>query len=64
MKLPKNEERIETYLKEGVECFVITQNTLNKRFTLFKTIAKNEYEKIASSNTPVKLIKIITEEKE
>ena len=55
MKLPKN-EKIYLTLVNGKDAYVVTSNSLNREiYLLYKEIRKDDYEKISSSNNPLKL---------
>ena len=63
MKIPNNEKPVVSYLIEGVKCYIITQNTLKGKFTLYKVL-ENDYEKLATDSSPLTLYDVIKKDKE
>lgn len=54
-QIPKSEDGYGVrYITESNNEYVISHNTKNKRFTLWKDL-KNGYEKIGTSNNPISL---------
>ena len=51
MKIPNNEKIVMSYVFEGVKCYLVTQNALKGKFTLYKII-DNDYHKIMTANSP------------
>ena len=49
MKIPKNEQRLLTYVFEGVECYTVTRNILGK-YTLYK-ITDGDYQKMKTAES-------------
>lgn len=49
MKIPKNEKIMLTYVFEGVDCYIVTQNILEK-YTLYK-ITENSLKKLKTSES-------------
>lgn len=57
MKLPKN-EKIYLTLVNGKDVYVITSNPVNREvYFLYREVQKGNYEKLSSSNNPLKLEK-------
>ena len=55
MKLPKN-EKVYLTLVNDKEIYVITSNPINREvYFLYKELHKDDYDKVASSNDPLKL---------
>ena len=55
MKIPKNQKIALTYLKNGVEAYVVTVNQTSDTYTLFEVTGKNkELNKLKTANSPLK----------
>lgn len=61
MKIPKQEKIVLTYVFEGIDCYVVTQNNLQK-YTLYKIIADG-YQKLKTSNTPLDFDEIVKKDR-
>ena len=62
MKIPKNETGMTAYIFDGVECYKITRNTLGK-YTLYKVIGDNDFQKMKAADSPLDLEKIIDKDR-
>lgn len=62
MKLPSNERIVETYVYEGVKCYVVTQNALKGKFTLYK-IVDNDYQKLKTANSPREFEEVVEQDR-
>ena len=49
MKIPKNENSMVSHIFDGVECYITTRNTTNGKFSLYKIVNGNDYEKLINS---------------
>ena len=63
MKIPKNEKSVVSDIYGGIKCYTITQNTNNGKFTLYKVIGDDDYEKMATADSPLKLDEIIKKDR-
>ena len=63
MKIPKNEKGMVSYIYDGETHYRITQNTTNGKFTLYKVIGNDDYEKMATADSPLKLDEIIKKDR-
>jgi hypothetical protein len=63
MKIPKNEKSMVSHVFEGVKCYVTTKNTLNGKFSLYKIINDNDYEKLMTADTPLKFDEVIAKDR-
>lgn len=55
MKIPKNQKITLTYLKNGVEAYIVTVNQTGDIYTLFEVTGKNkELNKLKTANSPLK----------
>lgn len=61
MKIPKQEKVVLTYVFEGVDCYVVTRNTLGK-YVLYKII-EDDYQKLKTSETPIEFDKIVKKDR-
>ena len=52
MRIPNNEKIVMSYVFEGVKCYLVTQNALKGKFTLYK-IMNNDYHKIMTATSPL-----------
>ena len=52
MKIPNNEKIVMSYVFEGVKCYLVTQNALKGKFTLYKII-NGDYQKTMTANSPL-----------
>ena len=65
MKVPKNEKTVVSYYTEDMKHhYVITQSLLKDKFTLYKVLEDDNYEKMATADSPLKLEEIIKKDKE
>lgn len=62
MKIPKNEQRLLTYVFEGVECYAVTRNILGK-YTLYK-ITDGDYQKMKTTETPEDFDRVVEKDRE
>lgn len=63
MKIPKNEKCMVSYIYDGEKRYHITQNTTNGKFILYKVINKDDYEKMATADSPLKLDEVIKKDR-
>lgn len=63
MKIPKNEKGMVSYIYDGKTCYRITQNTINGKFTLYKVIDNDDYEKMTTADSPLKLDEVINKDR-
>jgi hypothetical protein len=61
MKIPKQENIVLTYVFEGIDCYVVTQNKLQK-YILYKII-DNEYQKLKTSDIPLDFDEIVKKDR-
>lgn len=61
MNIPKQEKTVLTYVFDGVGCYTVTQNNLQK-YTLYKII-DNGYQKLKTSNTPLDFDEIVKKDR-
>lgn len=61
MKIPKQEKIVLTYVFEGIDCYVVTQNNLQK-YTLYK-ITDDGYQKLRTSDTPLDFDEIVEKDR-
>ena len=52
-----------SYIYDDEKCYRITQNTTNGKFTLYKVIGSDDYEKIATADSPLKLDEVIKKDR-
>lgn len=57
MKIPNQEKVVLTYVFDGINCYTVTRNNLQK-YILYKII-DNEYQKLKTSNTPLDFDEIV-----
>ena len=62
MKILKNEIGMTVYIFDNVECYKITRNTLGK-YTLYKIIGDNDFQKMKIADSPLDLEKIIDKDR-
>jgi hypothetical protein len=62
MKIPKTETSMVSYIFEGVKSYIITRNTLGK-YTLYKVLDNDDYQKLKTAETPVKFEEIIEKDR-
>jgi hypothetical protein len=63
MKIPKNEKGMVSYIYDGEKRYRITQNTINGKFTLYKVIGEDDYEKMTTADSPLKLDEVINKDR-
>ena len=63
MKIPKNENSMVSHIFDGVECYITTRNTTNGKFSLYKIVNGNDYEKLITANTPLKFDEVIAKDR-
>ena len=63
MKIPKNEKCMVSYIYDDEIRYRITQNTINGKFTLYKTIKNDDYEKMSTADSPLKLDEVIKKDR-
>ena len=63
MNIPKNEKGMTSYIFDGERCYLITQNTVNGKFTLYRIIG-NDYEKMATADSPLKFDDVVIKDRE
>lgn len=61
MKIPKNEQKLLTYVFEGVDCYTVTRNILGK-YTLYK-ITDGDYQKIKTAESPEDFDRVIEKDR-
>ena len=61
MKAPKNEKIVLTYVFEGVDCYIVTRNTLEK-YVLYKIIGDG-YQKLKTSESPIDFDEIVEKDR-
>jgi hypothetical protein len=52
-----------SYIYDDEKRYRITQNTINGKFTLYKLINKDDYEKMATADSPLKLDEVIEKDR-
>ena len=62
MKIPKNEKPMTRYVFDGVVCYRITQNS-NGKYTLYKIIGEDDYQKMKTAETPIDLEVVIEKDR-
>lgn len=62
MKIPNNEKTMVSYIFEGAKCYIITQNTINGKFTLYKII-DNDYQKLKTAESPIEFDEIVKKDR-
>ena len=60
--MPKNERPMTRYVFDGVVCYRITQNSTGK-YTLYKIIGKDDYQKMKTAETPIDLEVVIEKDR-
>ena len=63
MKIPKNEKSMVSHVFDGVKCYVTAQNTVSGKFSLYKIIDDNDYEKLMTADTPLKFDEVIAKDR-
>lgn len=63
MKISNNEKIVVSYVFEGVKYYVITQNALKGKFTLYK-IVNNDYQKIITADSPASFNEAVKKDRE
>lgn len=61
MKISKQEKIVLTYIFEGIDCYIVTQNNLQK-YILYK-ITDDGYQKLKTSDTPLDFDKIVEKDR-
>lgn len=61
MKIPKQEKIMLTYIFDGIKCYIVTQNNLQK-YILYK-ITDDGYQKLKTSNTPLDFDEIVEKDR-
>ena len=61
MKIPNQEKIVLTYVFDGIDCYTVTRNNLQK-YILYKII-DNEYQKLKTSNTPLDFDEIVEKDR-
>lgn len=61
MKIPQTEKIVLTYVFEGVDCYVVTQNIL-KKYTLYKII-DDDYQKLKTLESPLGFDEIVEKDR-
>jgi len=61
MNISKQEKIVLTYVFEGVDCYIVTQNNLQK-YILYKII-DGGYQKLKTSNTPLDFDEIVKKDR-
>ena len=61
MKIPKNEKILLTYVFEGVDCYTVTRNILEK-YTLYK-LTNNDWQKLKTSESAVDFDELIKKDR-
>lgn len=54
MKIPKNQKTVLTYLKNGIETYLVTVNQVGDTYTLFEIGKNKELNKLKTANSPLK----------
>ena len=62
MKIPKQEKIVLTYVFEGIDCYVVTQNYYFQEYVLYKIIEKG-YQKLKTSKTPLDFDEIVKKDR-
>ena len=62
MKISTSEKIMESYLFEGVKEYVVTQNVIKGKFTLYKII-EGGYERITTANSPAGFIEVAEQDR-
>ena len=62
MDIPKQENIVLTYVFDGVDCYVVTQNYYLQEYVLYKIIEKG-YRKLKASNTPLDFDEIVKKDR-
>lgn len=62
MKIPTNEKIAVTYIFEGIKEYIITRNTYNGKFMLYR-IVDGDYQKLKTADTPVEFDKIVEKDR-
>lgn len=58
MKIPKNQKTVLTYLKNGIETYLVTVNQVGDTYTLFEIGKNKELNKLKTANSPLKFKEI------
>ena len=61
MKIPKQEKVVLTYVFEGIDCYIVTRNTLGK-YVLYK-IVDDDYQKLKTAETPIEFDNIVKKDR-
>lgn len=61
MNIPKQEKRVLTYVFDGIDCYTVTRNHLQK-YSLYK-ITNDGYQKLKTSNTPLDFDEIVKKDR-
>ena len=61
MKIPKQEKVVLTYVFEGIDCYIVTRNTLGK-YVLYK-IVDDDYQKLKTAETPIECDNIVKKDR-
>ena len=62
MKIPKNEQRLLTYVFEDVDCYTVTRNILGK-YTLYK-ITDGDYQKMKTAESAEDFDRVVEKDRE
>lgn len=63
MKIPKNEKGMVSHIFDGVKCYMTTRNIVSGKFSLYKIIDDNDYEKMITADTPLKFDEVIAKDR-
>jgi hypothetical protein len=61
MNIPKQEKIVLTYVFDGIDCYTVTRNNLQK-YILYKII-DDGYQKLKTSNTPLDFDEIVEKDR-
>lgn len=61
MKIPKQEKIVLTYVFEGIDCYIVTRNALEK-YTLYK-ILNDDYQKLKTAEAPIEFDEIVKKDR-
>lgn len=63
MKIPKNEKGMVSHIFDDVKCYMTTRNIVSGKFSLYKIIDDNNYEKMITADTPLKFDEVIAKDR-
>ena len=63
MRIPKQEKIMVSYIYDGIKRYIVTQHSVTRKFSLYKLLTDNDYEKLKTAESPIKFEEIIKKDR-